>query len=149
MTKQNTHTNKFHYHRPAQIRKPVQVQETTSIHLVCSEILSMVFLNRWFDHIFTYSESVWRTKCSLVFRNLTELKEKIKDSCSQVTRIMLTNIVQNFVFHLQLDQESLWDHIKHIIHNSTGMLNANPCLLLWYCSYINIFNFINVLLCWK
>jgi len=82
-------------------------------------------------------------------RTLPELKERIKESCAQVTRGMLTRVVQNFVLRLQAVWESQGAHIEHVIHNATHLWNSNPCLLLWHCFHINKFAFTNALLSWK
>jgi len=82
-------------------------------------------------------------------QTLPELKEKVKKSCAQVTRGMLTRVVQNLVLHLQAVRESQGSYIKHIIHNATHMWNSNPCLLLWHCFHINKFAIANALLSWK
>jgi hypothetical protein len=52
---------------------------------------------------------------------LPELKERIKESCAQVIRGMLTRIVQNFALRLQAVRESQGTHIEHVIHNATHM----------------------------
>jgi hypothetical protein len=80
---------------------------------------------------------------------LPELKERIKESCVQVTRGMLTHVVQNFALRLQAVRESQGAHIAHVIHNATHMWNSNPCLLLWHCFHINKFAIANALLRWK
>ena len=80
-------------------------------------------------------------------RTLPELR--IKESCAQVTRGMLTSVVQNFVLRLQAVRESQGTHIKHVIHNATHMWNSNPCLLLWHCFRINKFAIANTLLSWN
>jgi len=54
-------------------------------------------------------------------QTLPELKERIKESCAQVTRGMLTCVVQNFVLRLQVIRESQVAHIKHVTHNVTHM----------------------------
>ena len=54
-------------------------------------------------------------------RTLPQLKEKIKESCAQVTGGMLTRVVQNFVLLLQAVRESQGAHIEHVIHNATHM----------------------------
>jgi hypothetical protein len=82
-------------------------------------------------------------------RTLPELKERIKESCAQVTRGMLTRVVQNFVLRLQAVRESQGAHIEHVTHNATHMWNSNPCLLLRHCFHINKFAIGNVLLSWK
>jgi hypothetical protein len=82
-------------------------------------------------------------------RTLPELKEKNKASCAQVTRGMLTRIVQNFVLRLQAVRECQGAHIEHVIHNATHMWNSNPCLLLWHCFHINKFAIANALSSWK
>jgi len=82
-------------------------------------------------------------------RTMPELKERIKESCAQVTRGMPTRVVQNFVLRLQAVRESQGAHIKHVIHNATHVWNSNPCLLLWHCFHINKFAIANVLLSWK
>jgi len=79
-------------------------------------------------------------------RTLPELKERIKESCAQVTRGMLTRVLQNFVLRLQAVWESQGAHIEHVIHKATHMWNSNPCLLLWHCFYINKFAIANALL---
>jgi len=79
-------------------------------------------------------------------RTLPELKERIKERCAQVTRGMLTRVVQNFVLHLQAVWESQEAHIEHVIHNATHMWNSNPSLLLWHCFHINKFAIANALL---
>jgi len=48
-------------------------------------------------------------------RTLPELKER------QVTRGMLTRVVQNFVLRLQAVRESQGTHNEHVIHNATHM----------------------------
>jgi hypothetical protein len=63
-------------------------------------------------------------------RTLLDLKERIKESCAQVTRGMLSRVVQNFVLRLQAVRESQGAHIEHLIHNATHMSNSIPCLLL-------------------
>jgi len=52
-------------------------------------------------------------------RNLPELKERIKESCAQVTRGMLTFVVQNFLLGLQAVRESQGAPIEHVSHNAT------------------------------
>ena len=54
-------------------------------------------------------------------RTLRELKERIKESCVQVTRGMLTRVVQNFVLHLQAVRESQGAHNEQVIHSATHM----------------------------
>ena len=54
-------------------------------------------------------------------RTLPELWETIKESSAQVTRRMLTRVVQNFVLRLQAVRESQGAHIKHVNHNATHM----------------------------
>jgi len=54
-------------------------------------------------------------------RTLPELKEMIKESCAQVTRGMLTRVVQNFLLRLQAVRESQGSHIEHVIHSATNM----------------------------
>jgi hypothetical protein len=82
-------------------------------------------------------------------RTLRELKERIKESCAQVTRGMLTRVVQNFVLRLRAVRQSQGTHIEHVIHSTTHMWNSNPCLLLWHCFHVNKFAFANALLSWK
>jgi hypothetical protein len=82
-------------------------------------------------------------------RTLPELQERIKESCAQITRGMLTRVVQNFVLHLQAVWESQGAHIEHVIHKATHMWNSNPCLLLLHCFRINKFAIANALLSWK
>jgi hypothetical protein len=82
-------------------------------------------------------------------RTLPELKERIKESCAQITRGMLTCIVQNFVLRLQAVRKSQGAHIEHVIHNTTHMWNSNPCLLLWHGFHINKFAIAIALLSWK
>jgi hypothetical protein len=82
-------------------------------------------------------------------RTLPELKERIKGSCAQVTRGMLTRVVQNFVLRLQAVRESKGAHIEHVTHNATHMWNSNRCLLLWHYFHINKFAIANALLSWK
>jgi hypothetical protein len=71
-------------------------------------------------------------------RTLPELKERIKEICVQVTRGMLTHVVQNFLLRLQAVQQFQGAHMEHVIHNATHMWNYNPCLLLWHCLHINL-----------
>jgi len=98
----------------------------------------------WFQiRVITSSGVIWRTKCSAV---LPELKERMKGSCAQVTRGMLTRGVQNFVLRLQAVWESQGAHIEHVTHNATHMWNSNPCLLLWHYFHINKFAIANALL---
>jgi hypothetical protein len=54
-------------------------------------------------------------------RNLPELKERMKESCAQVTRGMLTRVLQKLVLRLQAIRESQGSHIAHVIHNATHM----------------------------
>jgi hypothetical protein len=82
-------------------------------------------------------------------RTLPELKERIKESCAQVTRGMLTRVVQNFVLRLQAVWESQGAQIEHVTHNATHMWNSNPCLLLWHCFHIDKFAIASALLSWK
>jgi hypothetical protein len=82
-------------------------------------------------------------------RSLPELKERIKKSCAQVRRGMLTHVVHNFVLRLQAVRESQEAHIEHVIHNATHMWNSNPFLLLWHCFHINRIAIANALLSWK
>ena len=46
---------------------------------------------------------------------LPELKERIKESCAQVTRGMLTRVVQNFVLRLRMVRESQGAYIEQVI----------------------------------
>jgi hypothetical protein len=54
-------------------------------------------------------------------RTLPELKERIKESCAQVTRGMLTRVVPNLVLRLQAVRESRGAHIERVIHSATHM----------------------------
>jgi hypothetical protein len=54
-------------------------------------------------------------------RSLPKLKKRIKESCAQVTRGMLTRVVQNFVLLLQAVRDFQEVHIEHVIHNATHM----------------------------
>ena len=65
-------------------------------------------------------------------RILPELKERIKESCAQVTRGMLTRVVQNFVLRLEAVREFQGAHIEHVIHNAYHMRNSNHCFLLFF-----------------
>ena len=80
---------------------------------------------------------------------LPELKERIKESCAQVTRGMFSRVVQNLVLCLQAVWDSQGAYIEHVIHNATHMWNSNPCLLLWHCFHVNKFAIANALLSWK
>jgi hypothetical protein len=82
-------------------------------------------------------------------QTLPELKERIEESCAQVTRATVTRVVQNFVLCLHAFRESQGAHIEHDIHNATHMWNSNPCLLLWHCFHINKFAIANALVSWK
>jgi len=54
-------------------------------------------------------------------RTLPELKERIQESCAQVTRGMLNRVLQKFLLRLQAVRESQGAHIEHVIHNATHM----------------------------
>jgi len=54
-------------------------------------------------------------------RSLPELKKRIKESCTRVTRGMLARVVENFLLRLQAVREFQGAYIKHVIHNATHM----------------------------
>jgi hypothetical protein len=85
------------------------------------------------NSVITCSRTLWGYLKDKVFRRasrtLPELKERIEESCAQVTTGMLSRVVHNFVLRVQAVRESQGAHIKNVIHNATHMLNSNPCSL--------------------
>ena len=97
---------------------------SSSLWQLCAEKSGQV-LRR--NSVITCSRNLWDYLKDKVFssasRTLSELKERIKESCAQVTRGIISGVAQNFVLRLQWVRESQGTHIEHVIHKAIHMWN--------------------------